>query len=255
MSRRRMRRPREKAVQYDVKNLYQQIGGLVWDTSQPFAAKITPGVPDLFVALPRCNVAFFHEVKSARGKLSLPQQRFAETAMACDLRVVVGGVPEAVEWLYELGVLMRPDTAEFVSAFPGSQVGWVPNPQTECWEWIGALAWNGYGIVGLPGQHRNCLAHRLVYEREHGPVPDGQELDHLCRNRRCVNPGHLEVVTRRTNARRGAKAKLSPALIRQLHENYTAGGVTLRDLGRECGVSHGHLSRVFRGSRGYWRGQ
>ncbi|MEV4271931.1 HNH endonuclease signature motif containing protein [Micromonospora aurantiaca (nom. illeg.)] len=46
-------------------------------------------------------------------------------------------------------------------------------------------------------------AHRIAYEMKRGPVPDGLELDHLCRNRRCVRPAHLEPVTRRTNLLRG----------------------------------------------------
>ena len=48
------------------------------------------------------------------------------------------------------------------------------------------------------------IAHRLTYQWAKGPIPAGMELDHLCRNRRCVNPAHLEPVTHRENVRRGA---------------------------------------------------
>jgi hypothetical protein len=52
-------------------------------------------------------------------------------------------------------------------------------------------------------------AHRWMYEQKIGPIPKGLVIDHLCRNTRCVNPDHLEPVTRGENTRRGAKAKLS----------------------------------------------
>lgn len=74
-----------------------------------------------------------------------------------------------------------------------------------CWEWRGKRQPNGYGklwIRGLPGDGQG-YAHRVVYELLVGPIPVGLDLDHLCRNRGCVNPAHLEPVTRRTNLVRG----------------------------------------------------
>ena len=83
-------------------------------------------------------------------------------------------------------------------------------PFHSCWEWIGYRA-SGYGkfFVGNKklGTARMCSAHRLLYEHEVGPVPRGLELDHLCRNRGCVNPAHLEPVTREENFRRGRGGK------------------------------------------------
>lgn len=73
-----------------------------------------------------------------------------------------------------------------------------------CWNWKAATNTTGYGVFGLQGGRRNVLAHVFSYERANGPVPDGLELDHLCRNPRCVNPAHLEAVTHRENMRRGA---------------------------------------------------
>jgi len=70
----------------------------------------------------------------------------------------------------------------------------------ECWEWIGATS-GGYG--GLKVDGRMAKAHRLVYELLVGPIPDGLELDHLCRNTSCVKPSHLEPVTHAENVRRG----------------------------------------------------
>jgi len=73
-----------------------------------------------------------------------------------------------------------------------------------CWEWTGATNGNGYGVLVTPRPHkRNVYAHRFSYEIHVGPIPHGLDLDHLCRNRRCVNPAHLEPVTRAANLSRG----------------------------------------------------
>ena len=74
-----------------------------------------------------------------------------------------------------------------------------------CWLWIGSVNENGYGTVGRwRGPQRR--AHRAFYELLVGPIPDGLDLDHLCRVRRCVNPAHLEPVTRSENLRRSVRS-------------------------------------------------
>jgi len=70
-----------------------------------------------------------------------------------------------------------------------------------CWEWVAAIGGGGYGVVRNDG--RQQAAHRVLYEIMVGPIPAGLQLDHLCRNRRCVRPGHLEPVTCGENIRRG----------------------------------------------------
>ena|SRR5579885_311897 len=69
-----------------------------------------------------------------------------------------------------------------------------------CWLWTGALS-EGYGRQRV--RDFVYLAHRLVYELLVEPIPEGFDIDHLCRVRRCVNPAHLEPVTRAENLRRG----------------------------------------------------
>jgi hypothetical protein len=71
----------------------------------------------------------------------------------------------------------------------------------DCWEWVGSRDKAGYGQIAR--KRRLYRAHRFVYEQHKGPIPNGLDLDHLCRNRGCVNPAHLEPVTRRENVLRG----------------------------------------------------
>lgn len=75
-----------------------------------------------------------------------------------------------------------------------------------CWNWLGAKSPEGYGRFGA-GEGRAVLAHRWAYERHVGPIPDDLTIDHLCRNTSCVNPAHMEVVTRELNAWRGSTNK------------------------------------------------
>lgn len=88
--------------------------------------------------------------------------------------------------------------------------GYVVDEDTGCWPWALGLNENGYGRVKVKG--RCTYAHILAWERLHGSVPDGLELDHLCHNRACCNPDHLEVVTRRENVRRQRTTKVTLGL-------------------------------------------
>jgi len=70
-----------------------------------------------------------------------------------------------------------------------------------CWLWQGATQPNGYGRVWHDGAMR--YAHRHMWEALVGPIPEGMEVDHLCRVRHCCNPDHLEIVSHAENKRRG----------------------------------------------------
>lgn len=78
-----------------------------------------------------------------------------------------------------------------------------------CWVVGSGLLSTGYGQIWDGDARRNRLAHRVMWEHVVGVIPAGRQLDHLCRNRACCNPAHLEVVTCRTNIVRGE----SPAAV------------------------------------------
>ncbi|SEC89835.1 HNH endonuclease [Arthrobacter woluwensis] len=73
-----------------------------------------------------------------------------------------------------------------------------------CWEWNACITPDGYGQFGLGG--RVLLAHRVSYEFEHGAVPPGLFVDHICHNRACVRPSHLRLVTQKQNQENHAGA-------------------------------------------------
>jgi hypothetical protein len=79
---------------------------------------------------------------------------------------------------------------------------WAKVEQTDgCWLWTAARSGDGYGHIKIDG--RMMKAHRVAYEMAHGTIPEGLDVDHLCRQPLCVRPEHLEPVSRRTNILRG----------------------------------------------------
>lgn len=93
---------------------------------------------------------------------------------------------------------MEPWTIRGINGRP-TRPAWIVNSETGCWDWDGAT--NGAYGHSDP-RHGDCLAHRAVYKKVVGDIPDGKVIDHVCRNKLCVNPAHMEVVTQKENVHR-----------------------------------------------------
>ncbi len=111
--------------------------------------------------------------------------------------------------------------------------------ETDCWLWQLCKDKDGYGTVGV-ASGKMALAHRAYYEERFGPVPEGKELDHLCRVRACVNPEHLEPVTHHENLRRGGRLKLTPRDVAEIRRSTDTHLV----IARRFGITQPHVSRI-----------
>ena len=121
--------------------------------------------------------------------------------------------------------------------------------ETPCWIWIGST--NGIGYGRLERRRKQVYAHRFMWERRHGPIPPGLQMDHLCRITLCVNPDHLEAVSQAENLRRGDGTRLSEWQVRAMRRAREEVGLTTHQLAEAFGVAEQTIQAVLSGRT--WR--
>lgn len=127
--------------------------------------------------------------------------------------------------------------------------GIVKVDETGCWEWHHSMTRPGYGRIRSNGTA--WLAHRFSYTELVGPIPDGLEIDHLCRNRACVNPDHLEPVPQHINWQRGESPSQIHAQKESCDRGHPLDGENLirlksRPTWRRCRTCHNANKRALR---------
>jgi hypothetical protein len=107
--------------------------------------------------------------------------------------------------LYRLQGVTSRDSGRFVPGDTADRFWSQVDRTSDCWLWTGHVNRDGYGqfkVTDRPGHYRTVRAHRWAWEAEHGPVPAGLTLDHLCGHPACVRPDHLDPCTAAENLRR-----------------------------------------------------
>jgi DNA-binding transcriptional regulator YiaG len=130
------------------------------------------------------------------------------------------------------------------------------NPKTNCWEWVGCLNYYGYAN-NFVVQGKIYSPHRMSFLIYKGNIPEGFCIDHLCRNRKCINPDHLEAITWAKNTKRGwsgpyrtrkpkgSYPKEHP--IKKIREDLNMTQACFEQI---CGFKPSFISQVERGFRG-----
>ena len=111
--------------------------------------------------------------------------------------------------------------------------------KTGCWNWL-LHTIKGYGRTR--NGYKSEQAHRLFFENKYGKIPDNMTLAHLCRNRKCVNPSHLEIVTRQVNVQRASK--LNPEKVKEIRSRWENEEYNQRELSAFYGVGPWQISRI-----------
>ena len=128
----------------------------------------------------------------------------------------------------------------------------VNKQEDGCWLWTSSTEREGYGYIHLSRANagekfRHQVVHKFIYEAFRGVVPDGLELDHLCRNRLCVNPDHLEPVTHKENILRGNSPSALAARKTHCHRGheFTPENTYVYKTGRVCKLCHSKYMKVW----------
>lgn len=123
---------------------------------------------------------------------------------------------------------------------------------SDCWEWQAVKNKDGYGMIAL--NRKMISAHRVSYQMYKGSIPRQLMIDHLCRNRKCVNPHHMELVTNQENCIRGLTGKINNWQKRKTHCPY---GHELKEPNllphmlkkynyRQCKICHNERQRKYK---------
>lgn len=118
--------------------------------------------------------------------------------------------------------------------------------ENDCWEWTGRLSSSGYACSGQYSKHSQ-VAHKVIYSLFKGEVNNGLQLDHLCRNRKCVNPDHLEAVLPIINVQRGLSVKLNNNDVAKIFELSLSKKQT--EIAKIFGINQGHISKILNKKR------
>lgn len=116
-----------------------------------------------------------------------------------------------------------------------------------CWEWQRRKDRDGYGVmwVWIDGKKRQRFAHRMSFEAFNGEIPPGLQIDHLCMNKSCVNPAHLQIVTSKENTQRYFKSINIDSYCKNGHKR-TPDNTFLTGKTRYCKICRKNASAAYR---------